>query len=246
VPAAYPAGYFSRHVPLRLFDFLLPPARKVSYAQSGEDLIIDFLFSARPPARPFFIDVGAHHPTYLNNTYLLYKKGWRGLNVDPLSNGIAAFNKWRQRDTNIQAGVDCEGGTGTLYVMDTETLSTFDKAVAAEYIRMGHRLKREEKVRFLSVAQLITMYQVPTDVALLSIDIEGDEYRIIRDFVQHGITPDVIVCETLAYSPKLVQAAKDDACIAAIVALGYVLYADTYINSIFVCERFWRKQSAPS
>jgi len=30
----------------------------------------------------FNVDVGAHHPLDQNNTHLLHKKGWHGINVD--------------------------------------------------------------------------------------------------------------------------------------------------------------------
>ena len=30
----------------------------------------------------FFVDVGCFHPIKYNNTYRLYRKGWRGVNID--------------------------------------------------------------------------------------------------------------------------------------------------------------------
>ena len=30
----------------------------------------------------FFIDIGCHHPFKANNTFLLYKSGWSGMNID--------------------------------------------------------------------------------------------------------------------------------------------------------------------
>ena len=30
----------------------------------------------------FYVDVGCHQPLLNNNTYRLYKRGWRGINID--------------------------------------------------------------------------------------------------------------------------------------------------------------------
>ena len=35
-----------------------------------------------------YIDVGCNHPIKFNNTYLLYKRGWSGINIDLDSKSI--------------------------------------------------------------------------------------------------------------------------------------------------------------
>ena len=52
-----------------------------------------------------FIDVGAHHPMRFSNTYLFYKKKWKGINIDPLPGSMKLFNKLRPRDINLELGV---------------------------------------------------------------------------------------------------------------------------------------------
>lgn len=57
-------------------DHLLPvePTQQ-SYAQCGQDFIIDKLFSDRPREEPrFYVDLAANHPLILSNTYLLDRK----------------------------------------------------------------------------------------------------------------------------------------------------------------------------
>ena len=43
----------------------------------------------------FYVDVGAYHPTKNNNTYLLYKRNWRGINIDISDFSVDLFNFWR-------------------------------------------------------------------------------------------------------------------------------------------------------
>jgi hypothetical protein len=49
------------------------------YSHSKEDIFILNKFRKK---KGFYIDVGCHHPTRLNNCHLLYKNGWRGINID--------------------------------------------------------------------------------------------------------------------------------------------------------------------
>ena len=53
---------------------------KKSYSISNVDLIIDRLFSKIK--KGVYIDVGCNHPIKYNNTYLLHKRGWSGINID--------------------------------------------------------------------------------------------------------------------------------------------------------------------
>ena len=53
---------------------------KKSYSLFQEDLFIKKYFKSK--MKGFFIDVGSYHPLDGNNTQLLYKKGWQGINFD--------------------------------------------------------------------------------------------------------------------------------------------------------------------
>ena len=58
--------------------------KKISYSYNGIDLLIDYIFKSKK--KGFYLDVGCQHPISNNNTYLLYKRGWNGMNID--SSGI--------------------------------------------------------------------------------------------------------------------------------------------------------------
>ena len=53
---------------------------KKSYSYSHVDLVVDKMFSKIN--KGFYIDIGCNHPIKFNNTYTLYKRGWRGINID--------------------------------------------------------------------------------------------------------------------------------------------------------------------
>ena len=53
----------------------------------------------------FYVDVGCHHPICINNTYLLYKKNWSGINIDVSEFSIDLFNYMRPDDLNYKCAV---------------------------------------------------------------------------------------------------------------------------------------------
>ena len=65
---------------------------KISYSISNVDLIIDRMFIKKKSGT--FIDLGCNHPIKFNNTYLLYKRGWRGVNIDLDETSIKEFNNF--------------------------------------------------------------------------------------------------------------------------------------------------------
>ena len=69
---------------------------KKSYSISNVDLIIGRIF--KDISKGIYIDVGCNHPIKFNNTCLLYKRGWHGINVDVDSTSINIFNKMRKND----------------------------------------------------------------------------------------------------------------------------------------------------
>ena len=76
---------------------------KKSYSISNVDLIIDRMFASKDNG--IYIDIGCNHPIKYNNTYLLHKRGWSGINIDLDKKSIDEFKKFRPNDYNINAAV---------------------------------------------------------------------------------------------------------------------------------------------
>tara|TARA_B100001094_G_scaffold123926_1_gene119746 strand:+ start:493 stop:780 length:288 start_codon:yes stop_codon:yes gene_type:complete len=61
-----------------------------SYGFEFEDITINkYLKNIK---KGFYVDIGAFNPIRGSNTYLLFKKGWSGINVDADENSIKIFN----------------------------------------------------------------------------------------------------------------------------------------------------------
>ena len=77
-------------------------------------------------------------------------------------------------------------------------------------------------------------------IDILSMDVEGLDEALIRaiDFERHK--PLIICLETISYS-STGHGVKNEDLIGFITNKGYLLYADTNINSIFVLEHIWKR-----
>ena len=103
---------------------------KKSYSISNVDLIIDRLLSNIENG--IYIDVGCNHPIKYNNTYLLYKKGWSGINIDLDETAINEFNIMRKNDYNVQELVGSDDGVEKeiYYYHERSAINTISKDLA--------------------------------------------------------------------------------------------------------------------
>ena len=76
---------------------------KKTYSENGEDLFILKYFKNLNEG--FYVDIGAYHPFFMSNTQLLFKKKWKGINIDINPTSIEIFNIARPNDYNINAAV---------------------------------------------------------------------------------------------------------------------------------------------
>lgn len=207
---------------------------KKSYSQCGEDLIVRYVFDFLKIPFPTYLDIGAHHPQFLNNTFLFYQQGARGVNIEPDPTLFQAFPKQRSRDTNLNIGISDHEGELPFYVMSVPTLNTFSAAEAHATEAQGSvKIKKvfPVKVRPVNVVLQETLLDTPLDY--LSIDVEGLDFAILNSMDFTRWRPKVICAETITYS-ETNQGEKIPKIAGLLHELGYETYADTHINTIFV------------
>ncbi|MHB8710420.1 MAG: FkbM family methyltransferase [Minisyncoccota bacterium] len=212
---------------------------KKSYSQNGEDRLVWFIFRALRISKPSYIDIGAHDPFSYNNTALLYENGSRGINIEPNPLLFKRFLKKRKRDVNLNVGVAETSGTLDFYALSGPALSTFSRTEAERLVReYGFTVTRTLPVEVKTVAEIIRDYAGGMCPDFLSIDIEGLDETILRSMDFSADRPKVICVETISYSPTR-NGIKNRALIAFLESKGYLLLADTYINSLFVDAAVW-------
>jgi FkbM family methyltransferase len=217
---------------------------KSSYSQTGEDVIVDFIFEQLKINKPTFLDIGAHHPFYINNTFLFYKKGFYGVNIEPDPLLIRAFEKYRPNDKNLNIGIGFLDDTqeADFYLMSVKTLNTFLKEEAQKYQSSGaHKIEEVIKVPLVSCNKIIELYFGATAPNFVSIDVEGLDFEIIKSFDFKKFRPEIFCIETLTYSENNSEK-KLNNIINYVCSKDYMIFADTYINTIFVDKVSWQKR----
>ncbi len=214
----------------------------ISYSQCGEDLILQYLVRLLKIDQVRYLDIGAHHPTYLSNTYLFYENGANGVCVEPDPSLFSEFPKKRPRDVHLNCGVGIQSGKADFYVMSTSTLNTFSKDEAERYQSYGHqRILKVIPMAVHTVNEIIEQHfeKCPN---LVSLDVEGLDYAIMQHFDFSKYRPEVFCLETLSYTED-----KSERKLTEIIELmhekGYLTYADTYINTIFVDANAWKNRA---
>tara|TARA_X000001036_G_C20572308_1_gene763188 strand:- start:232 stop:927 length:696 start_codon:yes stop_codon:yes gene_type:complete len=170
---------------------------KQSYSLSNVDLIIDRLFINKK--KGIYIDVGCNHPIKYNNTYLLHKRGWLGINVDLDHESITEFNKFRKRDFNYQAVVSSSNETKKIFFYHSRsTINTIDKKIAQS---RDSEVKQIINSKTITLNEIVEMSPFKNDkINFLSIDIENHEYEALKYFDFNKYKIDVIVTECLEFS----------------------------------------------
>jgi FkbM family methyltransferase len=214
--------------------------KKASYAQSGEDLIVEFIFQLRKIENPSYIDIGAFHPYYMSNTAIFNKKGSKGINIEPNPDSILLFEKERPGDINLNVGIGSIQGEMTYFMMNEAPMNSFDRENALNLENnFGFRIIGERKILIERLDSVLKKYADNKFPDFLSLDVEGLDMEVLSQIDYKSNCPKVICVETIAYG----TGEKNDQLIRFLLGSGYFIYADTTINTIFVNSSFWEKKT---
>ena len=173
--------------------YLIP---KKTYSMDGEDLAINKFVEKK--RNGFYVDVGAHHPIQRNNTHILFKKGWEGINIDINEFSIDLFNYLRPKDLNLQIAVSNKNGEITFYSQkDFSQLNTTDKDIAKEHFQNNFRTK---VIKCKTIQNILDNSKYNNKkIDFLNIDVEGAEMQVLSTLNFELHNPTLICIEILGY-----------------------------------------------
>lgn len=215
----------------------------ISYSQTGEDLIINFILHQLKLPTVTYLDVGAHHPKVLSNTFYFYNNGFRGVNIEPDPFLIEEFFKVRNEDKNLNVGIGFkdENDLAEFFIMSDRTLSTFSREDAEKIQMYGtNKIDQIIKVPLVSINKIIEENFISSP-NLVSIDIEGLDFEVLKTFDFNKFRPEIFCIETLTYTENKTEK-KLNEIIEYLLSKNYFVYSDTYINTIFVDSIAWKKR----
>jgi FkbM family methyltransferase len=151
----------------------------ISYAQNGEDVLLNRLFPSG--YRGFYVDAGANDPVWNSVTKHFSLQGWRGVNIEPEAMMFERLVADRPGDINLNVGLSDREATLTFYLChDTEHTrgwSTFSRAQADWMSARGMSFVK----RTVPVTTLALVLEAHADctVDFLKIDVESHEREVI-------------------------------------------------------------------
>lgn len=181
----------------RLVNFLhrFDRFRQSHYSQNGEDILLVSMFPKGYEG--FYVDVGAHHPYRLSNTYLLFKQGWHGVNIDANPDTIEMFAKARPKDTNLNLGVGTEAGLLPFHRFADPAVNTFSNTEAERWKqKTWNTYLGTTKVSVEPLQSILKRYLLSgTAIDVLNVDVEGLDLNALQSNDWQQFRPKVVVVE---------------------------------------------------
>ena len=142
----------------------------------------------------FYVDVGCYHPTHRNNTYLLHKQNWKGINIDTSKFSIDLFNYMRPKDLNYHCAIsDKTENIKVFYQKELSQLSTTERA-QAESVFQG-KIK-EKDIQAFTLDEILSRDKYnDSKIDFLDIDVEGADLKVLRGLSFDKFKPELVCVE---------------------------------------------------
>lgn len=207
-----------------MFDVHLKP----SYSQFGEDRIIETLLDTSTPGT--FVDVGCNHPQEFSNTFLLYRRGWTGVDVDANASFAPLYERMRPRDTFVHSLISNSEEPVTF----TEFADSLVSSASPEHVEAWKAMRhvaREVTMEPRSLTSVLQAHAFPSRFELLCVDAEGSDLAVLESLDFKLFRPQLVVVEMHKFSIETPQA---DPIYGLLAGLGYDMVGYSMFNGFFL------------
>ena len=158
----------------------------------GEDTAVLNYFKDKKNG--FYVDVGSYHPTHRNNTYLLYKKNWNGINIDTSQFSIELFNYMRPNDLNYECAVSNKNQFVKLfYQKELSQLSTTESDQAKNVFQGNIK---EKEIKAFTLDEILERGKYKNSkIDFLDIDVEGADFKVLEGLSFDKFKPELVCVE---------------------------------------------------
>lgn len=208
------------------FAFISPSKPKKSYSQYAEDLILQSFFSKNKNDGQY-IDVGCHHPKRGSNTFGFYKRGWSGILIDLEECKVKANKMARIRDRVVLAAVSDKEEWLDIYSDKKYSTNTTIK-------RQDHQDGKSliGRIKTQTLTKILEENHFPTQFELLSIDVEGVDFEVLKGLNLNVYQPEIICIENWK-ALSGVDAILDSETHQYLIKQNYQLIALTGLSTIY-------------
>ena len=173
--------------------------KKKSYAMDNEDTAVLSYFKDKKNG--FYVDVGCYHPIHRNNTYVLHKKNWNGINIDTSQFSIELFDYLRPDDLNYNCAISNKNEFIKLfYQKELSQLSTTERD-QAETVFKGNI--KEKEVQAFTLDEILNRDKYKNSIIdFLDIDVEGADLKVLEGLSFDKFKPELVCVEIHAKEIK--------------------------------------------
>lgn len=163
------------------------------YSQFGEDRILNEIINI-DYKDGFYVDVGCFHHKKYSNTYLLFKRGWSGINIDLEQDKIDVFNLARPHDYNILSAVSDVSKKLKVYKTDKYGVGT---TTEKKLIKNMNNIIDIFDINSKTLNEIIESTRFKKkEIDLLNIDTEGNDYAVLMSLDLDRYKPKIIIIES--------------------------------------------------
>jgi FkbM family methyltransferase len=159
--------------------FILARKKGNIYSQLGQELLVAEW--TKSCINPFYLEIGAYDPYVYSNTASLRESlGWKGVSLDPSGSALSAFEDAGLSNNfmNVAVGVN----SGTAYFSEQGALSSTST----------EKHPKSTTVKMIGIKELVSALP---PITYLSLDIEGGELEILKEYPWNLSKPLVITVE---------------------------------------------------
>jgi FkbM family methyltransferase len=159
--------------------FIIASKKGNIYSQLGQELLVAEW--TKSCVNPFYLEIGAYDPyEYSNIATLRQSLGWQGISLDPSSSSYSAFEEAGLLNNFINTAVGVNSGFA--YFVEEGALSSTST----------EKRPKSTAVKMIGIKELVTTLP---QITYLSLDIEGGELEILREYPWNISKPLVITVE---------------------------------------------------
>jgi FkbM family methyltransferase len=175
---------------------------KKSYSQDGEDVVLASFYENAKYYHGFYVDIGAHHPVRFSNTWMFYRKGWRGINIDPTPGSMLPFKFMRRKDINLEIGIGQKSETILFHCFNEPALNTFDIDLANERnTGKPYKIVKIIEVQTEPLSNILNKF-LPKgkQIDFLTIDVEGLDLQVLQSNDWEKYSPMYVLVEDIDFN----------------------------------------------